>query len=165
MSAEAEACGAAPADGLHELVVERRIAAHPATVYQVYTTRMTEWFAPKPWTITVADWDFRPGGRTRTAMRSPEGQDMPVMEGVVLEVVPERRIVATDAFAHGWVPQGPFMVVIATFEPEGEGTRFTARCRHWSEETLRKHEAMGFQAGWGQVTDQLAALAEAADAA
>ena len=160
-----QACGSAPAEELHELVVSRHIAAHPATVFHVYATRMTEWFAPRPWTTPVAEWDLRPGGRTRTVMRSPEGQDTPVMEGVVLEVVPDRRIVATDAFAHGWVPQGPFMVVVTTFEPEGEGTRYTARCRHWTAEARTQHEGMGFQAGWSQVADQLAALAEAADAA
>lgn len=149
---------------LHELVVTRSIAAHPATVYQVWTTRMTEWFCPKPWTTPLAEWDFSPGGRTRTVMCSPEGQEN-AMEGVVLEVVPERKIVFTDAFTAGWVPNEPFMLAIVTFEPDGAGTRYTARVRHWSAEAREKHEAMGFQEGWGAVADQLAALAESADAA
>ena len=146
----------------HELVVTRSIAAHPATVYQVWTTRMTEWFCPKPWQTTLAAWDYRPGGRTRTVMRSPEGQEMP-MEGVILEVVPEQKIVFTDAFTAGWVPNEAFMLAIATFEPDGEGTRYTARVRHWSAVAREKHEAMGFHQGWGTVADQLAALAEAAE--
>jgi len=53
------------------------------------------------------------------------------------------------------------MVTIITFAAEGEGTRYTASARHWSEEALKQHEAMGFTTGWGKVADQLAALAEA----
>jgi len=145
---------------MHELSISRHIAASPATVWKVYTERTTEWFAPKPYETPVVDWDLRPGGSASLVMRSPEGQDMP-MQGVFLEVVPGERLVSTDAFAPGWVPQGPFMVTIITFAAEGAGTRYTASARHWSEETLKQHEAMGFTTGWGQVADQLAALAEA----
>jgi len=145
---------------MHELSISRHIAASPATVWKVYTERTTEWFAPKPYETPVVDWDLRPGGSASLVMRSPEGQDMP-MQGVFLEVVPGERLVSTDAFAPGWVPQGPFMVTIITFAAEGEGTRYTASARHWSEEALKQHEAMGFTTGWGKVADQLAALAEA----
>ena len=58
---------------------------------------LQQWFAPKPWTITAVDMDLRPGGKSNTVMRSPEGQEFP-NAGVILEVVPERRIVMTDAF-------------------------------------------------------------------
>ena len=53
------------------------------------------------------------------------------------------------------------MVVIIEFAAEGDGTRYTARVRHWTDEALKQHEAMGFESGWGTVADQLAALAEA----
>lgn len=53
------------------------------------------------------------------------------------------------------------MVGIVTFEPEGPGTRYTARVRHWDSEAQKQHEAMGFEQGWTLVADQLAALAEA----
>lgn len=144
----------------HELAVTRFIAAPPETVYRVWTERTGEWFAPRPYATPEVDIDFRPGGRDRIVMQAPDGTLMP-MEGIVLEVVPNRRIVLTDAFREGWVPQEAFMVVIATFDPEGEGTRYTARVRHWSEEAKARHEAMGFHEGWGTVADQLAELAEA----
>jgi uncharacterized protein YndB with AHSA1/START domain len=76
--------------------------------------------------------------------------------------VPHERIVLTDAFAEGWMPQAPFMVGIFTLRAEGAGTRYRACARHWDEATLRQHEAMGFTRGWGIVADQLAGLAEAA---
>jgi uncharacterized protein YndB with AHSA1/START domain len=78
-----------------------------------------------------------------------------------LEVLPNARLVFTDAFRPGWIPQQAFMVVIVTFEREGAGTRYTARVRHWDEEALKRHEAMGFHEGWSVVAGQLAQLAEA----
>lgn len=144
----------------HELSVTRLIKAPPETVYRVWTERTGEWWAPKPYTTPVVEFDLWPGGRGLTVMKAPDGTDMP-NEGVFLEVVPNEKIVFTDVFKAGWIPQDPFMVVIVTFEPEGSGTRYTARVRHWNDETLKRHEAMGFHEGWGIVTAQLAELAEA----
>ncbi|PVE25010.1 ATPase [Microvirga sp. KLBC 81] len=144
----------------HELSITRSINASPETVYRVWTERTGEWWAPRPYTTPEVDMDLRPGGRALMAMRAPDGTDLSREEGVFLEVEPNRKIVFTNAFRTGWIPQDPFMVVIVTFEPEGAGTRYTARVRHWNEETLKQHEAMGFHEGWGIVASQLAALAE-----
>ncbi len=149
---------------LHELMITRRIEASPETVYQVWAERLGEWWAPRPFTTPLVELDLRPGGRGLIVMRSPDGIDMPT-EGVFLEVEPNRKIVFTNAFAAGWIPQDPFMVVIVTFEPEGAATRYTARVRHWDEATLRRHEAMGFHEGWSIVAGQLAELAEGRPAA
>jgi uncharacterized protein YndB with AHSA1/START domain len=99
-------------------------------------------------------------------MKSPEGEDMP-HDGVFLEVVPNERIVFTNAFTADWSPQvlsgeGCEFGMVATinFQPEEGGTRYTARVRHWSEEALKKHEEMGFHEGWSQVAAQLADIAE-----
>ncbi len=146
-----------------DLTVTRYIAASPETVYKVWTERTEEWFAPKPYTTKVVEHDFRAGGRSAIIMAGPDGE-LPLMEGVFLEVVPNRKIVSTDAYRVGWVPQGPFMTAVTTFEPEGEGTCYTATARHWTEDAKQQHEAMGFTQGWGIVADQLAALCEAVDA-
>ena len=47
-------------------------------------------------------------------MYGPNGEESAV-EGIFLEILPERLIVFTDAFKSGWIPQGPFMVGL--FEP------------------------------------------------
>jgi uncharacterized protein YndB with AHSA1/START domain len=76
-----------------------------------------------------------------------------------LEVVPNRKLVFTDAFTEAWEPSAkPFMTVALTFEPEGGKTRYTARVSHWTVEDRETHEKMGFHTGWGQCTDQLAKL-------
>ncbi len=150
-----------------ELSVTRFIDAPPETVYRVYTERTAEWWVPKPWTTPAVEWDLRTGGRMYTEMRSPEG-DTDGGEGVFLEVVPDERIVWTNAFKPGWQPQvlsnegcDFAMVAITTFEPEGDGTRYTARARHFDPKAVEQHLAMGFNEGWTMVADQLAALAEA----
>jgi uncharacterized protein YndB with AHSA1/START domain len=143
-----------------ELVIERHIDAPPETVFKVWTERLEEWWAPKPWTTRIIEQDLRPGGRSAMVMSGPDGETSP-MEGVILEVVPNARIVFTNAFTAGWIPQTPFMVGFFEFTAEGGGTRYRAGARHWDEATLKQHEAMGFRQGWTQVEGQLAELAEA----
>jgi uncharacterized protein YndB with AHSA1/START domain len=143
-----------------ELAIERHINAPPPTVFKVWTERLEEWWAPKPWTTRMIEQDLRPGGRTAMVMTGPGGETSPI-EGVVLEVVPNVRIVFTNAFTVGWIPQTPFMVGFFEFAPEGEGTHYRAGARHWDEATMKQHEEMGFQRGWTQVAEQLAELAEA----
>jgi len=150
-----------------ELSITRFIDATPETVYRVYTERTEEWFAPKPWMTKVVEQDLRPGGRFAIEMTGPEGESHPG-EGVFLEVVPNRKIVSSNVFTAGWQPKTGMdsdcdfpTLTIVTFEAEGSGTRYTAIVRHWKEEDVQKHEAMGFEQGWNICAAQLAELAEA----
>ena len=147
-----------------ELAIERHIAAPPQTVWRVWTERLEEWWAPRPWKTRIIEHDLRPGGRSAMVMSGPDG-DTPPMEGVFLEVIPIKSVVFTDAFRAGWIPQKPFMVGFFSFAPEGEGTHYRAGARHWDEAALRQHEGMGFTTGWSTVAAQLAELAEAAASA
>ncbi|MCZ4090560.1 SRPBCC family protein [Sinorhizobium psoraleae] len=143
-----------------ELVLTRLINAPREKVYRAWTEAdlLKQWFAPLPWTTPDAELDVRPGGSNRIVMRSPEGQDFPNF-GVYLEVVPNEKLVVTDAFTEAWKPsEKPFMTVILTFEDEGGKTRYTARVRHWTTADREAHEKMGFHQGWGQCADQLATL-------
>lgn len=143
-----------------ELVLTRLINAPREKVYAAWTQPdlLVQWFAPKPWSTAHAEMDVRVGGSNAITMRSPEGQDYP-NKGVYLEVVPNERLVITDAFTSAWEPsQKPFMTIILTFEEEDGKTRYTARVCHWTVADREAHEKMGFQEGWGQCTDQLEAL-------
>lgn len=145
----------------HELSVERVIDAPVATVWQAFTEHLASWWCPRPWTTEVIERDLRPGGRLALVMRGPDGEENP-LESVVLEVVPERRLVFTNAFDAEWRPRtSPYANVIGIFtlEPEGSQTRYTALARHWDAETAARHDAMGFSAGWGMAADQLAEVA------
>jgi uncharacterized protein YndB with AHSA1/START domain len=140
-----------------ELVLCRIINAPPEKVFQAWTKPelLQQWFAPKPWTASNVQTDVRPGGSNSMTMKSPEGQEFP-SSGVYLEVVPNQKLVFTDAYTKAWEPsQKPFMTVTLTFEDQGGKTKYTARVRHWSIEDCKQHEAMGFHQGWGQCADQL----------
>ena len=149
-----------PADD-RELVLTRLIDAPREMLYRCWTepALLKQWFAPKPYATPLAEMDVRPGGSSLIVMRGPDGQDM-TNRGVYLDVVPNERLVLTDAFTEAWQPSAkPFMTVILTFEKQGEKTLYTARVRHWTVEDREAHEKMGFHVGWGICTDQLAALA------
>jgi uncharacterized protein YndB with AHSA1/START domain len=144
-----------------ELLLTRLIDAPRELVFRAWTepALLTQWFAPLPWTTASAELDVRHGGSSGVVMRSPEGDEFP-SRGVYLEVIANERLVFTDAFTKAWEPsEKPFFTCVLTFEDEGGRTRYTARARHWTVADRESHEKMGFHQGWGQATDQLAALA------
>ena len=143
-----------------ELVLTRLIDAPRAKVFKAWTEPelLMQWFAPLPFTTPSAKVDLRPGGASLIVMRDPEGNEFP-NPGVFLEVVPNKRLVSTDAYTEAWVPsEKPFMTLILTFDDVGGKTRYTARARHWTVADRETHEQMGFHEGWGKATDQLEAL-------
>lgn len=142
----------------HELTVERLMEAPASALWRAYTDHLGEWFCPPPWRAEVKVMDLRAGGRSSITMYGPDGE-VAANEGVYLEVVPERLIVFTDAFATGWEPKGPFMVGSFEFEPQGEKTLYRGRARHWTQEAREQHETMGFTQGWTMVAEQWDAVA------
>lgn len=144
-----------------ELSLTRLIPVPRAKLWRCWTepALICRWFTPPPYETVRAELDVRAGGSSLFVMRAPDGTEIS-NPGVYLEVMPEERLVFTDAYTSGWVPSvKPFMTGILTFADEGEGTRYTATVRHWTVEDRHAHAAMGFETGWGIATDQLAALA------
>lgn len=145
-----------------DLVLVRKLNAPREVLYTCWTTpeHLMQWFVPKPHKVVACSLDVRAGGACNTTF----DVDGTVMEnnGVYLEVVPDEKIVFTDAYTAGWKPAAePFMTAIVTFEDIGAGrTRYTAVARHRSAEAAAQHEAMGFSSGWGVVADQLEAYAQ-----
>jgi uncharacterized protein YndB with AHSA1/START domain len=138
-----------------ELLLTRVLPAPPARAFNVWTTRLPEWWGPHGMTTPVCEMNLRPGGIFRTVMRAPDGTEYST-RGVFLEVVAPARIVFTDAFEPGWIPtRDAFFTAITTFE---EFSGQTARALHWSVASRERHERMGFHAGWGESLDRLAAL-------
>lgn len=150
-----------PAD--RELVLERVLNATPEKLFRCWTTPelIVQWFTPPPFKTVEAITDVRAGGASCITMQGPDGQKFP-NRGVYLEVVPNKKIVFTDAYTAAWEPSAkPFFTGVLTFEDLGNGkTRYTARARHWTVEDCQTHEKMGFHQGWGTATTQLEALAQ-----
>ena len=140
-----------------DLVLERTVDVAPELVWAAWTKpeHVRQWFAPWPWTVGDCEIDLRPGGAFRFVLRSPEGEEFPNV-GCYLEIVPNERLVWTDALLPGYRPsEAPFFTAIVTLEPTHGGTRYTAIAVHGDEAARTKHVEMGFHQGWGQVLDQL----------
>jgi uncharacterized protein YndB with AHSA1/START domain len=150
-------------DSDRELVVIRTIDVPREKIYRCWTEAalLKQWFAPLPYVTPVAEIDVRAGGSSYIVMRGPDGKDLPV-RGVYLEIVPNARIVFTDAYVKAWEPSAkPFMTGTITLEDAGAGkTKYTALVQHWTKADRETHEQMGFHQGWSTCTDQLAALAK-----
>lgn len=149
-------------DAPHELTLRRVIDAPRAVVWRCWTEPelLKQWFCPKPWAVTQADFDLRPGGRMNTVISGPDGERMDG-KGIWLEVDPMRRLVFTDSFTEGFVPApDPFMTaeVLMADAPDG-GTQLVWSARHADAEALNRHRDMGWEAGWNTAVDQLEALA------
>lgn len=152
------------AQAAHELVIELILNAPKEKLFRCWIEPqlIIQWFAPKPWTTPSAKTDVRPGGASLIVMRSPEGQEFP-NAGQYLEVIPNRKLVFSDAFVGDWVPKdgAPFFTAVLTFEDAGEGrTKYTARALHWTAEAKAQHEQMGFVQGWTSCARQMEALAK-----
>lgn len=149
-----------------DLLLERTVDVPPELVWRAWTEPdlLKQWFCPVPWGVADAEMDVRPGGIFRTTFKSPEGQLFPNL-GCYLEVVPNRRLVWTDALGPGYRPSVKgyldkfFITASINMEPAGKGgTLYRAMAIHNDAESRKKHEDMGFHDGWGTVLTQLVAL-------
>lgn len=160
-STRSSASATFPAD--RELVLTRILNAPREKAYRCWTDPklITQWFTPPPFTTPFAEMDVRAGGSSLITMRGPDGTEYP-NRGVYLEVVPNQRLVFTDAYVCAWEPsEKPFMTGILTFDDVGEGkTRYTARVLHWTVADCEAHAKMGFHEGWGIASNQLEALCQ-----
>ncbi len=149
---------------VNELSLTRHINAPRTTVWRCWTEAelLKQWYCPKPWRVTEADIDLRPGGRVNTVFEGPEGERHD-NNGIYLEIVPLERLIFTDAFTEGFMPkQGtPFMTGFVNLsDAPGGGTTMTWGARHWSADDKDRHEAMGFHDGWNAAASQLDELAQ-----
>jgi len=143
----------------NELSVTRYIAAPPAKVWEMLSERREEWWCPTPWYARFDKHEPRPGGACNMTFYGPDGEKE-AQNGIYVAWDEGRRFATTDAVTADLQPSGPFMIGIWEIEPEGSGTRYTARARHWNEETCKEHEEMGFVEGWEACAAQLAEICE-----
>ena len=150
-----------------DLILEREVDIAPHLVWGAWTDpkHLVHWFCPKPWQTTHAEIDLRPGGKFRTVMRGPEGQEFD-NTGCYLEVVDEHRLVWTSSLTPGFRPNPvsfplQFTAVI-TIEPKGSGSVYKATVVHGTPDAAKQHGEMGFNSGWGIALEQLVAYMKSA---
>jgi len=117
-----------------DLSLTREIALPPAVLFACWTQsqHIPQFFVPKPHRVVACHIDLRVGGAFNTSF----DVDGAVMQnnGVWLEIVPDKKLVFTDAYTEGWKPAPePFMTATITLDDLGDNrTRYTAIARHRS---------------------------------
>lgn len=141
-----------------EIRLTRIFDAPRRLVFDAYTKPelLTRWMGVMPgWTFAVCEIDLRVGGIFRFVWRGPDGMEMG-MRGTYLEVIPPRRIVATESFDEKWY-EGE-CVESVTFEENGGRTTLTMLLRYDNQAVrdgvLQSGATGGMEAGF----DNLAAL-------
>ena len=146
-----------------DLVLDRVVPVPLELVWRAWTEAelLKQWFCPRPWRVTEAHLDVRPGGRFFTVMQGPEDGQTFASEGCFLEVVHHQRLRWTDALAGGYRPNAEAFMTAALELTEVEGgTRYRAIAQHASVEAMQKHVEMGFNEGWSAALDQLVELSK-----
>lgn len=108
-----------------QVLLTRMVEAPPEVVFPLWVGRehLEKWWGPDGFSITVDEFDVRPGGRWTFTMHGPDGTDYPNTI-VYREVTPNGRLVYT----HGEPtdPDPPFTGVV-TFEEVGGNTALSMR--------------------------------------
>ena len=111
------------ARGEREIVMTRVFDAPRALVWDAFTKPelLQRWLlGPPGWTMPVCETGKKPGDRYRYVWRGPDGIEMG-MGGVIREIVPPERLVATEKFDQPWYP-GEAVGTIVLTEERGQTT-------------------------------------------
>lgn len=132
--------------GETELVITRQFGAAPDRVYAAHTdpTLIRQWMTgPEEWRMTECESDAVPGGRMRYTWTDEGGRSF-TMTGTYVELEPPHRMVHTEAWDDGEMPE---TVVTTTFEPRDGGTWMTLLIVYPSAEAREDALATGMTDG------------------
>jgi uncharacterized protein YndB with AHSA1/START domain len=151
-----------------DLRIDRVIRAPRTRVWQAWTSPadLARWWLPAPTRCRVDSLDVVPGGAFVTAMSDDGVTFSPHLDACFVVVEPGERLVFTNALDSRWRPADPApvaMVAEVTLADHPDGTDYRVVVRHADAGSRKHHEQLGFADGWGTVTAQLAAFAEAKD--
>lgn len=149
-----------------EIAMTRLFDAPRSLVFEAFIRPelIRRWLlGPPGWTMVVCEFDARPGGLYRYVWHKDDGTVMG-MGGVVQEVVPPERLVATEKFDHAWYPGEA--IDTTTFVEDGPTTIVSITVLYESKETrdavLKTPMAEGMVAGYDRLAELLTTLVEKA---
>jgi len=112
-----------------QILIVREFDAPAQLVWKAWTTPelVARWWHAKRGEVTVAEIDLRVGGAWRSAMVTPDGQEV-AFHGEYREIVPHERLVSTETYEG--VPGAPPTLNTMTLEErDGRTTmRLTIDC-------------------------------------
>lgn len=147
----------AAASDTRALRLERLIAAPPDRVFGFWTEPdlLVQWWGPDGYDVPVRALDLRPGGRWRTTMRSPEGNQLHV-SGRYRMIDKPRRLVFTWAWDQENGSPGHETEVTVTFDAAPGGTRLELAQQTFQSREIRDSHGKG----WSSSFDCLARVAK-----
>lgn len=144
-----------------EIVLTRAFDAPRAMVWEALTRPeyLRRWLlGPPGWTMTVCEIEPTVGSSYRYEWRKDDGTVMG-MGGVIREVIPQRRLAATERFDQSWYP-GEGQVTHDLSERDGKTTvRTTLRyeSREARDAVAKSGATSGMEMGYARLDQLLAA--------
>ena len=149
-------------------VITRIINAPRALVFNAWTDpkRMSKWYGPKDFEVSVRQMDVRQGGSFRIVMRSPDGDDFP-RRGDYRELVEPEELVFTENWEeypdkwkellgkYGADPYSKEALSTVIFEEHEGKTFLTIRILFDTAATHNAMIRMGINEAWSQSLDRL----------
>jgi len=155
MTGSATASVTLPTD--EQILITREFDAPPELVYRAWTTPelVRRWWHANRGEVTVAEIDLRVGGRWRSVMIAEGGFEV-AFHGEYREVVPNRRLVATEVYEA--MPHAEALNT-TTFEEVDGRTLVTILVQHQAKEHRDAHIDSGMEAGLQDALDLLEQVA------
>jgi uncharacterized protein YndB with AHSA1/START domain len=143
-----------------EIHISREFAAPKDLVYKAVTTPelVKRWWNAKRGEVTVAEIDLREGGKWRYVMVADGGFEV-AFHGEYKEIVPNERIVSTEAFEGAPDPDNNATVNTMTLEEQDGRTKLTVLIRCPSKEVRDAIVESGMEAGLQDAYDLLEEVA------
>jgi len=143
-----------------EIRIERDFDAPRHLVWRAWTTPelVQRWWAGQRGTVTSAEIDLRVGGTWRYVMEVPGGPEV-AFHGTFQEIVPEERIVTTEAYEGVPDPDGSAALNVVTFTEQDGRTHLDLLVRCPSREVRDAIIESGMEAGMQESYDLLEQVA------
>ena len=143
-----------------EVVMSRDFRAPLPLVFDAWTKPhlLRRWYGAQGWTLAICEVDLHAGGAWRYVSRRPDGAEL-TQRGVFREVLPPRRLVATQSFDPPW--DSGECLVTTTFAESAGRTTVTVTVRYPSraarDSALRTPMRRGLSEGYARLDALLAA--------
>jgi uncharacterized protein YndB with AHSA1/START domain len=143
-----------------QILITREFDAPKHLVYEAWTTPelVKRWWNAKRGEVTVAEIDLRVGGTWRYAMVTEGGFEV-AFHGEFREIVPNERIVSTEAYEGVPNPDESASLNTVTFTEENGRTTLTILVEHKSKENRDAQIDSGMEAGLQDAMDLLEQVA------
>jgi uncharacterized protein YndB with AHSA1/START domain len=144
-----------------QILITREFDAPAELVYKAWTTPelVKRWWAGKRGQVDLVEMDVRVGGTWRYVMTANEGMEV-AFHGEYKEIVPNERIVSTEAYEGIPDPDGNASLNTLTLTEKDGRTTMTVLVEHKTQEGRDMHINSGMEGGMQESMDALEEVAK-----